>query len=234
VATSKTAGQRGTTRVAKALVAAPAPVAAGAPTARTKRAATPTPIAKPAPAGRATRKTVATPPVLAKAPPAKAPPAKAPPAKAPPAKAPPAKLAGRKVAAAKVVPVPRTASKTAAPKRAPASTKAAAGKKPAAAKAARQPSKRAPTPALRLVKKKGGAKLRVPVVPVRAVKIRELDPLAKCGANTSVQHLYRVDELTDGRAAIHLVFFDRHGWYCVHGRACTAVEDVRKHARIRA
>ena len=55
-----------------------------------------------------------------------------------------------------------------------------------------------------------------------------------CGSGTSVQFLYRVDELLDGAPTAHLVFFDRHGWYCVHGRACTAVDDVRKHARIRA
>jgi hypothetical protein len=92
-------------------------------------------------------------------------------------------------------------------------------------------------PALKVVRgarRKLVGKTRVPAAPVREVRIRELDPFAKCGANTSVEHLFRVDELIDGRSAIHLVFFDRHGWYCVHGRACSAVEDVRKHKRIRA
>ena len=31
-----------------------------------------------------------------------------------------------------------------------------------------------------------------------------------------------------GTPAVHLVFFDRHGWYCEHGRSCHAVDDVRK------
>ena len=67
--------------------------------------------------------------------------------------------------------------------------------------------------------------------PVRSIKIRELDPVAKCGPGTSVQHLYRVDELLDGAPRAHLVFFDRHGWYCEHGRNCPAVADVRKHGK---
>ena len=69
---------------------------------------------------------------------------------------------------------------------------------------------------------------RAPVVPDRVVKIKELDPMAKCGPSTSVVHLYRVDESLNGLVATHLVFFDRHGWYCEHGRGCRAVEDVRK------
>ena len=65
--------------------------------------------------------------------------------------------------------------------------------------------------------------------PVRTVAIRQLDPQRKCGPGTSVQHLFRVDEQRDGRhAGTHLVFFDRHGWYCEHGRSCPAVDDVRK------
>ena len=72
-----------------------------------------------------------------------------------------------------------------------------------------------------------------PTPPSRNVRIRALDPLRKCGAGTSVQQLYRVDELTDGRPGLtHLVFFDRHGWYCEHGRSCPAVDDVRKSQRI--
>lgn len=67
--------------------------------------------------------------------------------------------------------------------------------------------------------------------PVRSIRIRELDPVAKCGPDTSVQFLYRVDELLDGAPMAHLVFFDRHGWYCEHGRNCPAVADVRKHGK---
>jgi hypothetical protein len=43
-----------------------------------------------------------------------------------------------------------------------------------------------------------------------------------------VQHLFRVDETVNGTSATHLVFFDRHGWYCEHGRSCPAVDDVRR------
>lgn len=78
----------------------------------------------------------------------------------------------------------------------------------------------------------GGAGARrkpVAKAPVVRVAIKELDPLAKCGPNTSVQFLYRVDESVDGRKTFHLVFFDHHGWYCEHGRACPAVGHARKH-----
>jgi hypothetical protein len=64
--------------------------------------------------------------------------------------------------------------------------------------------------------------------PVVRVTVRELDPQRKCGAGTSVQLLYRVDETVDGRTSAHLVFFDRHGWYCEHGRTCPAVAHARK------
>lgn len=40
--------------------------------------------------------------------------------------------------------------------------------------------------------------------------------------------LYRVDDLPFGNDTTHLVFFDRHGWYCAHGRDCPAVAVVRK------
>lgn len=65
--------------------------------------------------------------------------------------------------------------------------------------------------------------------PVVRVAVRELDPQRMCGAGTSVQFLYRVDESVDGRASAHLVFFDRHGWYCEHGRSCPAVAHARKY-----
>lgn len=68
----------------------------------------------------------------------------------------------------------------------------------------------------------------------REIFIKALDPLRKCGPNTSVRHMFRVDESIGGaHAATHLVFYDRHGWYCVHGRACQAVEDVRKHGGVK-
>jgi hypothetical protein len=66
--------------------------------------------------------------------------------------------------------------------------------------------------------------------PVNAVRVavKSLDPLRKCGPKTTVQFLYRVDEQVDGRSTPHLVFFDRHGWYCEHGRSCPAVGHARK------
>jgi hypothetical protein len=64
--------------------------------------------------------------------------------------------------------------------------------------------------------------------PLVRVAVKSLDPLRKCGPNTTVQFLYRVDEQVDGRSTSHLVFFDRHGWYCEHGRSCPAVGHARK------
>jgi hypothetical protein len=64
------------------------------------------------------------------------------------------------------------------------------------------------------------------------IRVRQLDPRAKCGPGTSVEWLVRVDERQkDGRVEAHLVFFDRHGWYCEHGKACRAVDDVRRHGK---
>jgi hypothetical protein len=64
--------------------------------------------------------------------------------------------------------------------------------------------------------------------PARTFSVRPLDPLQKCGPNTSVQLMYRVDERSDEGTRVHLVFFDRHGWYCEHGRDCAAVSHARK------
>jgi hypothetical protein len=66
------------------------------------------------------------------------------------------------------------------------------------------------------------------VVPTRLMRIRELDPQAACGAGTTVMQLFRVDDMASESATTHLVFFDRHGWYCEHGRDCPAVDAVRK------
>jgi hypothetical protein len=76
--------------------------------------------------------------------------------------------------------------------------------------------------------KRGG---RAAVPAVRVVKVRELDPHARCGPGTSVEQLFRVDEQVDGRPTVHLVFFDQYGWYCVHGRGCGAVADVHQELR---
>lgn len=61
------------------------------------------------------------------------------------------------------------------------------------------------------------------------LKIRELDPHRRCGPGTTVERLIRVDEQVDGRLEAHLVFLDRHGWYCEHGPGCHAVGYARKH-----
>jgi hypothetical protein len=60
------------------------------------------------------------------------------------------------------------------------------------------------------------------------MRIRELDPQAACGEGTTVMQLFRVDDLPFGDDTTHLVFYDRHGWYCAHVRECPAVAAVRK------
>ena len=60
------------------------------------------------------------------------------------------------------------------------------------------------------------------------VEVKELDPFRKCGAGTSVERLYRITERLGGQTTHHLVFFDRHGWYCEHGRTCPAVGVAKK------
>ena len=143
---------------------------------------------------------------------------------------------------------PRSApEKQAKQAKAPARTKGKAKKEVPrkAAKAAKQAVRKA-TPATPTKAKLGAAvraagrtvrKGKRPVVKQaavpRTVKIRELDPVVKCGPDTSVQFLYRVDEQLGGAPlTAHLVFFDRHGWYCEHGRNCPAVADVRKHGKM--
>jgi hypothetical protein len=106
-------------------------------------------------------------------------------------------------------------------------------------KAATGRSRKATKPAARKATKpaaRKGAKAVVPAKP--GLQIRELDPLRVCGDRTSVVQLFRVDEqLVGGKVAgarqVHLVFNDRHGWYCEHGRSCHAVSAVMRHARIR-
>jgi hypothetical protein len=79
------------------------------------------------------------------------------------------------------------------------------------------------------VKPAGGKPVRlVNPGPVITYKIRELDPMRKCGPATSVRFLYRVDETKDGVVRPHLVYYDRHGWYCEHGRNCGAVSYAKK------
>jgi hypothetical protein len=65
----------------------------------------------------------------------------------------------------------------------------------------------------------------------RKVRIRAMDPVEKCGKGTTVTQLYRVEETLDQTRLHHLVFFDRHGWYCEHGKQCSVVKDVQKFSR---
>jgi hypothetical protein len=65
----------------------------------------------------------------------------------------------------------------------------------------------------------------------RTVRISAMDPAQKCGKGTTVTQLYRVEERLDQTRIHHLVFFDRHGWYCEHGKQCGVVKDVQKFTR---
>lgn len=65
----------------------------------------------------------------------------------------------------------------------------------------------------------------------RRVRISEKDPCSLCGKGTSVERVFRVEETIGKVKNPHLVFFDKHGWYCEHGVHCPAVSDVKKHLR---
>jgi len=65
----------------------------------------------------------------------------------------------------------------------------------------------------------------------RSVRIKPMDPAQMCGKGTSVTRLYRVEERLDETRIHHLVFFDRHGWYCEHGKQCGVVKDVQEFTR---
>jgi hypothetical protein len=105
----------------------------------------------------------------------------------------------------------------------------AKGTEQAVKKAARaRPRKRAASGKKGSSKAKGRKQVKAARVPVVRMAVKALDPLRKCGPKTTVQFLYRVDEEVDGRNTPHLVFFDRHGWYCEHGRSCPAVGHARK------
>lgn len=112
-------------------------------------------------------------------------------------------------------------TKSAAPVRSkPQTTRTATSSRKGAAKRGAKGRRGVPT--------KKGRPPRPVHVPVISYRIKPLDPLQKCGAGTSVQSLYRVDETIDGSRRFHLVFNDRHGWYCEHGRNCPAVSQARK------
>lgn len=65
--------------------------------------------------------------------------------------------------------------------------------------------------------------------PVRPV-IEVLDARSVVGPRTAVEHLVRVRLRPND--APHLIFHDRHGWYCeAHGPACAAVALARDDVR---
>ncbi len=61
--------------------------------------------------------------------------------------------------------------------------------------------------------------------------VEPLDPWLLCGPDTSVQELWKVREDRGHERTFHLVFLDRYGWYCEHGRNCAAVPEVRRAVR---
>lgn len=154
----------------------------------------------------------------------------------------PAAAASARVRTARtVVPAPKSASPKAPLRPAPAKSRPVS-KAPAtvAFKAVFKPATVLPAARAsaslkdgRGTSRRGGKETRRLAAPAtRLVRIKALDPCARCGPNTCVEQLYRVDEQVAGTATVHLVFFDRHGWYCVHGASCVAVRDV--HAELKA
>jgi len=134
----------------------------------------------------------------------------------------------KKGRSARTVVVPRAAAKErgGAPSRKPVPRRAAASKSRSARVLPMSTPRGAATK-----KGAGRSKHLEQREPDRVVRVRALDPFQRCGPRTSVVHLVRVDERLDGESSVHLVFFDRHGWYCEHGKACRAVDDVRLHGK---
>jgi hypothetical protein len=84
-----------------------------------------------------------------------------------------------------------------------------------------------------VTKTKSSGRAKAKLVPAKEpevrFRVRELNAQQKCGSGTSVERLFRVDEMVDGAAKAHLVFLDRrHGWYCEHGVECPAVRQARR------
>jgi len=73
-------------------------------------------------------------------------------------------------------------------------------------------------------------KVQIPQVP-STYDAEPLDPWLQCGPDTTVTELWRVWERRDKETTLHLVYFDRYGWYCEHGRGCKAVAEVRRIVR---
>ena len=80
--------------------------------------------------------------------------------------------------------------------------------------------------------KAGKAKPAKPTGEVPSYDLEPLDPWLMCGPDTTVTELWKVRERRDRETRYHLVYFDRYGWYCEHGRSCLAVAEVRRVVRI--
>lgn len=79
----------------------------------------------------------------------------------------------------------------------------------------------------------GAGKTRKVQIPqaLSTYDVEPLDPWLQCGPDTTVTELWRVWERRDKETTLHLVYFDRYGWYCEHGRGCKAVAEVRRIVR---
>ena len=85
---------------------------------------------------------------------------------------------------------------------------------------------------MKVVKGRPRVKKKVSPVPNPSSYVLEpLDPWLMCGPDTTVTELWKVRERRDKEIHIHLVYFDRYGWYCEHGRGCAAVAEVRRVVR---
>jgi len=109
-----------------------------------------------------------------------------------------------------------------------AKTRKKSVKKTARTLSRKKPAKKAKPVAVRKPRKPSKPAVKAPVV---KIDIKELDPIRKCGPGTSVQVLLKVVERVDGKSINHLVFFDKYGWYCDHGRSCPVVAQARKQRR---
>ena len=66
------------------------------------------------------------------------------------------------------------------------------------------------------------AAVQIDLFPIKPI-VEVMDPRKVVGESTSVEHLVRVKFRPND--APHLVFHDRHGWYCEsHGPACPSVK----------
>lgn len=61
--------------------------------------------------------------------------------------------------------------------------------------------------------------------------LEPLNPWLNCGPDTTVTELWKVRERRGSDTVFHLVYLDRYGWYCEHGRNCAAVPEARRAAR---